>query len=120
MAQTIDAPNSSLDVTTRIFDSFYNLELTVDANQYEIINSYFASVCSSPNAAKNFTAMIFRIASVTGENPMVLLEYMQGTSKVEASALMIYYLNSIKSKTALYGVGAQPAPNLSVQRNVLI
>jgi hypothetical protein len=41
MAQTVDAPRSHLDNTVRVFDQFYNFDLVVEANQYEIIYSYF-------------------------------------------------------------------------------
>ena len=121
MAQIIDGPQSQLDRTVRIFDSFYNYTASVDANQYEVVYSYFLSVCQSRNTAKNFTAMLFRIASTVGENPMTLLEYLQGTNdKLQATRLMIYYLNSLKSKTTLYGINAYPTPNESIQRNIVV
>lgn len=119
MARTVDAPNSSVDSTVRVFDQFYKFDMNVDANQYEIVNSYFLSICPSKNTALNYTTMLFRIASVTGENPLVLLEYLNGVGKVEANAFLIYYLNSMKSKTTLYGIGASPAPNNTVQRNII-
>jgi hypothetical protein len=33
---------------------------------------------------------------------------------------MIYYLNNIKSKTALYGISVIPQPNENVQRNIIL
>jgi hypothetical protein len=120
MNQLIDGPQSQLDKTVKIFDSFYNYSAAINANHYEIVFSYFLSVCQSRNTAKNFTTMIFRIASTIGENPMTLLEYLQGTGdKMQATRLMIYYLNSLKSKTTLYGVNAYPTPNESIQRNIV-
>lgn len=120
MAQTVDAPKSQLDGTVRLFDQFYNFDLVVDGNQYDIVYSYFYEISKSKNVAGNFTLMIFRISSVTGENPLDLLEYMKSTSKTETTSLMAYYLNSIKSKTTLYGVNAVPQPNQLVQRNIVI
>lgn len=120
MANIIDAPRSQLDNTVRVFDSFYNFDLVVDANQYELVRSYFYDVCKSVNVAKNFTTMIFRISSITGEHPMTLLDFIKGTSKVETNAVMAYYLNSIKSKTTLYGVANTPPPNRTVQRNIVL
>ena len=119
MANIIDAPRSHLDNTVRIFDSFYKFDMVVDANQYEIVQSYFQDICDSNDVALNFTTMLFRIASLTGENVMTLLEYLKGTSKIETSAMMAYYLNSIKSKTTLYGVSKDPQPNQTVQRNII-
>lgn len=120
MANTIDAPRSQLDKTVRIFDQFYNFDLVVDANQYDIIYSYFYDVSSSRSIARNFTTMLFRIASITKESPMDLLGYISGTTKVETTGLMAYYLNSIKSKTVLYGISVEPSPNQTVQRNIIV
>lgn len=119
MANIIDAPRSQLDNTVRVFDSFYKFDMVVDGNQYDIVQAYFTEVCKSSDVAKNFTTTLFRIASITGENIPTLLEYLQGTSKTETTALMAYYLNSIKSKTTLYGVSNTPLPNQTVQRNII-
>jgi hypothetical protein len=122
MGNTVDAPKSILDKTVNIFDSYYNFDMTVDANQYEIVRSYFKQVSNSDTVANNFSTMIFRISNITGENPLDLLTYIQGQSKtkLEANAIMTYYLNSIKSKSSLYGISTTPQPNDNVQRNVLI
>ena len=119
MANIIDAPRSQLDNTVRIFDNFYKFDMVVDGNQYDIVQSYFQEICESGDVALNFTTMLFRIASLTGENVMTLMEYLKGTSKIETSAMMAYYWNSIKSKTTLYGVSKDPQPNQTVQRNIL-
>ena len=120
MAQIVDGPKTQLDKTVRVFDSFYNFDININANEYEIVRSYFLSVSEKSDVADNFTTMIFRIASITGENALNLLGYIQGTTKLETTALMAYYLNSLKSKTTLYGVSATPTPNENVQRNVVV
>ena len=119
MAQIIDGPRSQLDLTVRVFDSFYNFEASISADVYEVVHSYFRSVCETTNIADNFTAMLFRIAAITGKDATLLLSNIQGNTKLETSALMAYYLNSLKSKTTLYGVSVVPAPNESVQRNIV-
>lgn len=121
MAQIVDGPRTQLDKTVRVFDSFYNYEASIDASTYEIVRSYFYSVSENSDIAENFTSMLFRIATVTNEAPLTLLSYLQGTNnKLETTALMAYYLNSLKSKTTLYGVSVIPTPNENVQRNVVI
>lgn len=119
-AQIIDAPRSQLDNTVRVFDQFYNFDLVVNADQYEIIYSYFYDLNQSRDIARNFTTILFRIASITGEDVMKLLEYLTGSSKIEVNSVLIYYLNSLKSKTTLYGINVEPAPNQNVQRNVIV
>jgi len=120
MAQVVDGPRSNLDKSVRVFDSFYNFDASIGAAEYEIVNSYFKSVCATTSIANNFTTMLFRIASLTGEDSMTLLDSIQGSTKLETTALMAYYLNSIKSKTTLYGVSVVPAPNETIQRNIVV
>ena len=116
----IDETYSNLDNTVQIFDSFYNFQAVVNSNEYDIIYSYFLEISQSKTVAKNFTAFLFRVANIVGEDALVLLDYIKGKSKIQTTALMAYYLNGIKSKTTLYGVSIEPIPNEPVQRNIVI
>jgi hypothetical protein len=120
MAQSLDQPRSNLDSTVRVFDRFYDFDLVVDANQYEIVYSYFYDMSKSKVIARNFTTIIFRIANITGESAMRVMEDVKGTTKFETNAILTYYLNSIRSKSTLFGIGVIPSPNQSIQRNVVI
>lgn len=44
MANIVDGPKSQLDSTVRVFDQFYNLDLVVNASEYDIVYSYFYDV----------------------------------------------------------------------------
>ena len=116
----IDAAISSFDKTVKIFDAFYQFDTVVDGNHYEIINSYFKGITGSNEIARNFTAFLFRISSLSGEHVLTLLDYIKGKSKLETNALMAYFLNGIKSKSTLYGIGNVPRPNDQVHRNIVI
>jgi hemolysin activation/secretion protein len=118
-ARLLDEPKSSLDKTVRLYDQFYNFDLVVDGNQYDIVYSFFLERSQSQNIAKNFSLILFRISSTTGENVLDLLEYLRKTNKLEVNALLAYYLNTARSKTTLYGVTNIPVPNEFVQRNIL-
>jgi hypothetical protein len=120
MARIIDGPVSQSDLATRVFDQYYNFDLTVNTNQYDIVYSYFYSTTLNKNTAGNFTTMLFRISSITGSDTLELLDYMKNKSKIEVNTTMAYYLNSIKSKTTLYGINIIPPPNQTVQRNIVI
>jgi hypothetical protein len=120
MANIIDGPQSSTDKTVQIFDNFYNFDLVVDGNQYEIVHSFFYNLTKSKNVTDNFTLMIFRISTLSGENPLSLVDYLQGKSKMEVNSILAYYLNSVKSKTSLYGVNSTPQPNYNTQRNIVV
>ncbi len=119
MAQLIDAPRNNLDNTVRLFDQFYNFNLVIDGSQYDIVYSYFLKTTNSKTIATNFTGILFRISNITGENALTLLDEMKKTDALTASSLMTYYLNSLKSKTTLYGIANFPVPNEMVQRNIV-
>lgn len=118
MPQILDTRNS-LDNTVKIFDSFYAFDLSVNADQYDIVNGYFTSICATKNIANNFTAVLFRIAQETGLNVLDLLDQIKGTKKMEMNQVMAYYLNSFKSKTSLYGIAVEPKSNQPVARNIV-
>lgn len=112
---------SGLDQTVRIFDSFYSTDLKVGADQYDIVYGYFTSVCETKNIAANFTVVLFRIATQTGLDVIALLNQLKGSGdKLQMNKVMCYYLNSLKSKTSLYGVSVVPRPNVPVARNVVL
>lgn len=120
MMNTVDAPKSQLDQVTKKFDKDYQSQISIGANEYEIVKSYFLDITGSENVSNNFTLMLFRIAAITGFTVLQLLDDMKGKTKLQVNASMAYYLNSIKSKTTLYGVSVIPEPNFSVQRNIVI
>jgi len=109
------------DQTVRIFNNFYTEDLTVPSNEWEVVYSYFVGT-SNPTTASAFASVLFRIAQEAGVEVMSLLEDIQGKSqnnKLNLSQTMAFYLNLIRSKTALYGVSTVPSPNQAVQRNIL-
>ena len=110
---------TSLDQTVRIFDSFYAINLVVNADQYDIVHGYFLSVCDTKNIAANFTAVLFRIAQETQISVLDLLDQIKGTTKMEMNQTIAYYLNSFKSKTSLYGIAVIPKSNQPVSRNIV-
>lgn len=118
MARIID-DKSGADRTIRIFDNFYAFNLVIPANEYDVVHSYFLSVCETKQIADNFTTFLFKIAQETQINALELLDSIRGTSRLDMNKVISYYLNSFKSKTALYGVAYIPVSNQSVQRNIL-
>jgi hypothetical protein len=120
MAKIIDGPVTYSDKITQIFDQYYDFSLTINANEYDVVYSYFYSISKNANTASNFTTMLFRIANVTGQDAIALLDNFKGQTHLEATTLLSYYFNSTKSKTTLYGINLVPTPNQQVQRNVVV
>lgn len=116
---TVNYTNPNKDLTVRIFDQFYNFEVDVPANEYDVVFSYFSSVMTTRQAAGNFTMSLFRVAQNTGIPALTLLNEFQGQNGVDLSASLAYYLNSIRSRATLLGVGSPATPNFYQARNVL-
>jgi hypothetical protein len=119
MAKIVDLTKNA-DRTIRIFDQFYSFNSIVNADEYDVVRSFFLETCETTNIADNFTASLFRISQVTGINVLTLLDQLKGANnKLELNKIICYYLNTLKLKTALYGVSQIPRPNQSVSRNIL-
>lgn len=119
MAKIVDLSNG-IDKTIRIFDQFYAFNAVVNADEFDIVNGYFLGVCGTKNIAANFTASLFRISQNTGIPVLDLLDNIKGANNtLEMNKIICYFLNTLKSKTALYGVSQVPRPNQAVSRNIL-
>ena len=111
--------NSPKDKTVRIFDNFYNFDVTVDANLYDTVASYFKSVFSSKEAAENFTVSFFQISESSGIPVLTLLEEIKGQDSIQLNSTLAYFLNDLRSNATLLGVSSVQKPNFYVARNIL-
>jgi hypothetical protein len=108
------------DPTVRVFNNFYNFDLRVGADQYEVVYSYFRSMCSTDGVAKTFAETLFRVSNITQTDVMELLENIQGKTLMEVQLVLAYYLNTLSdTKTVLYGINTPLTPNEKVQRNIV-
>lgn len=107
------------DTTVRIFDAFYDLDLQVDASQYDIVWSFFKEYTSNDIVAKSYTQTLFRVASETNLNVLDLLQSFEGSDSMKVTLTMAYYLNSVSNKTVMFGVNNLIRPNNAVQRNIV-
>ena len=117
---TVNYTNPNVDLTVRVFDNFYSYDVNVPAAEYDIVYSYFLSAMSTRQAAGNFTVSLFRVAENTGISPLTLLNEFKGQNGINLSASLAYYLNSIRSRATLLGVGVAVVPNFYQARNVLL
>ena len=117
---TVNYANPNTDLSVRIFDTFYSYDVNIPAEEYDVVHTYFLSVMTTRQAAGNFTVSLFRVAQDTGINPLTLLKEFQGLNGISLSASLAYYLNSIRSRATLLGVGTPVTPNFYQARNVLV
>jgi hypothetical protein len=121
---SINYTNYNIDQTVRVFDSFYEYDVDVPAAEYDIVNSYFKSVMTTKQAADNFTVSLFRVAENTGVPALTLLQSFQDSGGNVGNTLnldvnMAYYLNSIRNRATLLGIGVPVTPNFYAARNVV-
>ena len=119
MASRADNLINNIDQTIRVFDSFYNFELVTNASEYDIVYGYFYEINKDATIAGNFTVFLFRIAQDTCVPVLDLLSALEGKTKLEMNQVIAYYLNSFKTRSALYGISSVLRPNEPVQRNIV-
>jgi hypothetical protein len=102
-----------------ITENLYNSKVPIDANQYELVLSFFKSVTSNLTAAKAYSQTLFNISAQTGYDIMDLLESLQGQDGIQVSASLAYFLNSFSDKTVMYGITQVIQPDQNVARNIL-
>ena len=121
---SINYTNYNIDQTVRVFDSFYEYDVNVPASEYDVVNSYFKSVMTTKQAADNFTVSLFRVADNTGIPALTLLQSFQESGGTVGNTLnldvnMASYLNSIRNRATLLGIGVPVTPNFYAARNVV-
>lgn len=118
-AGTVNAQNTNLDLTVRIYDEFYTYEANVPVAEYDIVYSFFKSTMNNDREAGNFTVSLFRVSSITKVPVLTLLDSLQGQTGLDLTINMAYYLNNIRSRATLLGVNAVATPNYYAARLVL-
>jgi len=116
---TINSTNFNKDLTVRVFDSFYEYDVNVPAAEYDIVVSYFRGQMKTRQAAENFTVSLFRVAEETGIPALDLLKAFEGTQGVSLDLNLAYYLNSIRNRATLLGVGVPVVPNFYAAQSVI-
>jgi hypothetical protein len=119
MGNTVNALNTNVDLTVRIYDQFYNYEQYVSVEDYDVVYSYMRSVFTTDLAAGNFTVALFRIADQTNTNVITILQSLQGQDQITLTQTLCYYLNNLRSGTTLLGINLPTQSNYYTARNVL-
>lgn len=112
---------ANTDLTVKIFNNFYDLDLVINASEYEVVLSYFKGTTNDESTAKSFTETLFRVSNITQISVLELLQTFQTNepNKMKVMLTMAYYLNSISNKTVMYGASNTVTPNQIVARNIV-
>ena len=116
---SINYENTNLDQTVRVFDAFYEYDVDVPAAEYDVVNSFFKSTMTTRLAADNFTVSLFKVAQDTKIPALTLLQAFEGVSGMKLYGSMAYYLNTIRNRATLLGVGVPVTANFYAARNVV-
>ena len=117
---TVNEVNPRLGQTVRVFDSFYAFDINAPAAEYDVVFSYFQKQMTTKRAAGNFTVSLFRVAQETGIPALTLLSEFEGTAGgVNLNVQLAYYLNLIRNRATLLGVGVAVTPNYYPARAVI-
>jgi hypothetical protein len=121
---SINYTNYNTDQTVRVFDTFYDYDVNIPVGEYDVVNSYFQTVMGTKQAAENFTVSLFRVAENTGIPALTLLNSFQQSGGTVGNSMnlninMAYYLNSIRNRATLLGIGVPVTPNIYAARNVV-
>lgn len=115
---TVNNINSKIDQSVRVFDNFYNFDVAVPVNEYDVVFSYFKSVFTTAQAAGSFTVTLFRISQETNTPVLSLLQELEGQSQIQITATLAYHLNNLRSPATLLGYSVPVTPNFYAARNV--
>jgi hypothetical protein len=102
-----------------LFDQFYNRELVVAANDYDMVYSFFYKTMNNAESAAEFTYIIFQLVKDTGAAPATFIESLKGQDEITLTMSMAYYLNARRSRSTLLGIGHITTPNYYAARNVV-
>lgn len=121
MPSVFDNRLENADQTVRVFDAFYNSEIDIPSNEWDIVLAFFRSTCETEKQAENMASAIFRVTQFSGVPALDLLQIIKGKlpDKLQMNSVICYYLNSIRSKTASYGISYIPQANEPVARNIV-
>jgi hypothetical protein len=115
---TVNAINPNVDLSARVFDTFDAPQIQLDANEYDIVSSFFESIFTDETAAKNLTLTFFTIAEQTNTSVLTLLDQVADQDAIQLTATMAYYLNGLRSPSTLLGVNSPVTPNFYTARNI--
>lgn len=116
---SLNNTNYNIDQTVRVADQFYRFDANVSAAEYDLVYSFFLKEMGDRDTAANFTTSLFQVAENVNVPVITLLDGFKGTSGVGLTANLAYYLNQVRSRATLLGVGVAVKPNLYAARNVL-
>lgn len=118
--QSLNDTVTKLEPTTRIFSQFYDTELIINGEEYDVVLSYLRSVCTTVRIAENLAVAIFKIAKDNNLAPLTLLDELRGQDRLKLTANLSYFLNSARNPSVFLAIGSSSIPLQYAARNVVV
>lgn len=115
---SVNDPNRRIDTGSKVQRQFKDFPVNVESNQYDRVYSFFKKRFGSDVPAESFTDQLFRVAEVNQLSIDSLLNEFKKSSDTQISALLAYYLNTIRNKSTYLGVSSRLVPPVGVARNI--
>lgn len=119
MTGSVNNTNRQIDPTVRLYSEFYQTDMVVNGDDYDLVLSYLKSICSTRAIAENLAISIFKIANDYNFNVQDVLAQIQGQDRLKLTVTLSYYLNSIRNASTYLGTGSPISPNPYVARNIV-
>jgi hypothetical protein len=101
-------------------NTFYaNKDIGISSEHYSIVFGFLKKVFDENKTAETFAVDLFRVAKATDVSVLTILGSMKDKDKIGVSEIMAFYLNQLRSQSALIGVSNIITPNQQVARNIL-
>jgi hypothetical protein len=101
-------------------DTFYSdRDVVINSEHYNIVFGFFKKVMETDKSAEAFSVDLFRVSKGTDVPILTLLKSIQDKDTIGVSEMMAFYLNQIRSQSAMLGVSNVITPNQQVARNIL-
>lgn len=107
------------DVNVAIVDRATRSAPLPVGSEYDHVLGFFNAVMKDPAAASTFTDALYTVSHETQVSVLELLKTLEGQDQLTLSASMAYYLNGLRSPSALLGVQQPTQPNYYASRNVM-
>ena len=116
---TVNQLNPRIDLTVRVYDDFYQYSQEVNANEWDLVLSFFLTRTETRLSAENLATTLFRIANETNRPVLDLFAEIEPLNQIEITTTLAYYLNGLRSPATLLGVSSPITANAWAARNVL-
>jgi hypothetical protein len=112
--------NLSESKTVEFFNNYFSENLTVSANEFDTVFSWFKKKGFDDVASKSITQILLNQAKKDSTNIFKILDTMNSYSRDKISFIVAKILNATSGKTSKLGFESDRINNPEIKRNLVI